>query len=247
MTIAFNQHSENTVSKPSIDEYQQLIYAISHNLGAPLRGIVNFSQLLQDSYASQLDDKAKRWLAFLNDEGLQAQAMIAGLLTHSRLSSEVLDKETINLSSLAEKIISLTLVPKVNTAECVELMPLPTIDGYYEHWFLLFEALITNALLYQKNAHKPLLKISYWSSDQEFVLRFEDNGIGVTEKNYAQIPLVFKRLHSAKEYPGIGMGLSYVKRILERQQGKLVMNRSALGGLQVDCYLPLNIRQITAL
>ncbi len=216
-------------------EYQALVYAVSHDLGAPLRGMHNFAKLLRENCTDCLDDQAKLWLDVVYKDSLKAQTMINGLLTYSRLESQPPPVEAINLNNMVENIIAGSLVSAVEAKNHVEVMPLPAIMGPYDHWYLLLKELITNGLLYQES-DLPKVRVSFIEAPSSDIIRIEDNGIGIAPDKISQVTQVFKRLHAETDYPGVGLGLSHAERILQQQHGFLDLSPSDMGGLQVDCH-----------
>lgn len=230
---------------------EELIRGIGHDVGAPARHIVHFSQMLSErDNETPLDDKHLRWLDMIHDSGKLIQSMLSGLSQLSRMSIVASNTELLDLGALFNK--QLAFHQEYTLAEGSQLetsLPetWPTIEGNKEHWQTLFSCLLENACKFQPNNTEHIVKISVSCTDDGSNLRFvlEDNGIGVRETQWENIPRPFKRLHSPDEYEGIGMGLAYCNFIAELNQAHLRFGTSKLGGLKVTYKQPkvLNFRE----
>ena len=228
--------------KPREDAVQKLVYGISHDLGAPLRAIVQFSRLLEQRLDQQLDDKARYWLRLIHDGGSRAQDMIDALLRYSRLSTRMSKPARFSLHDLALAVIDEQInrhrhaFPDCTEPDYAITSTLPQTIGVREHWHLLLSCIIENALLFQPKDqpnHIPRLQISCDCADGKVRIAIEDNGIGVAEDRLADITRPFLREQREEDYPGLGMGLSYCERIAQLHGAHLAFDLSSLGGLAV--------------
>ncbi len=222
---------------------QQLVYGLSHNMGAPLRGVIQFSQLLQNNLKEQLPEKEGHWLELIRQNGEQAQQMIDSLLFYSRLTSQS-EQTTFSLDAVINaqlKQIEKNLNINLQQVDINLSGNLPDICGYRYYWELLIYHLIHNALLYHPldSSHNRKLLISTYHSDEILHCCIEDNGLGVSENNWPQLTIPFKRMQSDQEYSGQGMGLTYCNRITQLQGGTLTFAHSSLGGLAVNYKIPV--------
>lgn len=217
---------------------QQLVYGISHSMGAPLRGITQFSKLLQQTATGRLEEKEKYWFELIQQNGETAQQMIDALLRYSRIATTADSEQDFSVKQLTESVIQ-QCVPGGATLEVDD--QLHTIRSYPAQWTLLLQELLRNAVLYQpqENQHRVVIRISWFADAEDLILRVEDNGIGVNEASLELITAPFKRLQSSDDYPGIGMGLAFCDRIAQLQNGRLQFSSSDLGGLKVDYRVPV--------
>ncbi|WP_444994663.1 sensor histidine kinase [Aliikangiella sp. IMCC44359] len=231
--------------KHSVEEYevQQIIYGITHDMGAPLRSVIRFSELLQVRLNERLDDKEKYWLELIKTGGEKAQAMVDSLLVYSRLAKSDLTIKRIELADLMlstfdkEKSKSLRCEPnkKIESNVCF-LGENVSFLGVLKHWHLFFSNIFENALLYQpKNDKNNTIKVSfgYHLKGTQLEVFVEDNGIGVSEIQKNDLVRPFMRGQSEQDYPGLGMGLTYCQRIARINGGEISFENSALGGLKV--------------
>lgn len=217
------------------NDSQQLIYGLTHDLAAPLRGISNFAMLISRKYGDQLDEKGKRWLDFLIDDGAKAEQMVKGLVEHAALLYEKGERETLNLNDICQEVIDANKLKIDKQSATVQVNKLPRVVAYKSHWLRIFQALIENSLKYQEADNEPHIYIS--SSEEKDMLHivFDDNGIGIPENRWDDVTSIFRRLHAETEYPGIGMGLADCQRVLEMNEGSIKFADSPLGGLRVIC------------
>lgn len=200
--------------------------------GAPLRGVAQFSKLLQKTATNKLNEQERYWFELVQMNGEQAQQMIAALLTYSRLYSQKQPDREFYLEGLVQSVLK-KLNPASVTISVDIADNIPSLMGCYEHWFILLEQLLQNAILYQPadSDHQPHIQISLSLKQDQLSLAVEDNGIGVTDSSLEDLTQPFKRLQLDKEFPGLGMGLTYCQRIAQLQDGHLVFTNSPSGGL----------------
>ena len=232
--------SSNESHVESKDPMQQLVYGISHDMGAPLRAVVQFSQLLEKRLDSRLDEKERYWLQLVQENGEKGQAMIEALLRYSRLNNP---HKNVNL--LLDDVVHSTIETCVRKCPLSEyacardikiISTLPEIQGCKDHWYLFFNCIISNALLYQpvkSENHTLKVRIHSEAKNGQTHITIEDNGIGVPESQRSDLTRPFMRGQSKEDYPGIGMGLCYCERIAQLHGGRLHFSDSQLGGLRV--------------
>jgi len=217
------------------NEFQRWVHALSHDMGAPLRAVVQFSLLLSRKMDSELDEKERYWLQLIHENGAVGQKMIEGLLTYSRLLTQYESQnEVVSLRdafSHAEKRVSAIVeVSKAN----VDFDALGgELRGNATLWQQYFFQILDNAIKFHNKSKDLEIRISSIQTTDSISIRIEDSGIGVDSSTYDDITLPFKRLLSSTEYPGMGMGLCYCKRIVELHGGEMLFQPSSLGGLAV--------------
>ncbi len=209
----------------SNQELDEFAYIASHDLKEPLRGIHNLSSFLIRDYEDKLDDEGKRKLSRLMDLSKRMSTLINDLLYYSRIGrSERAIQET-NLNDVIEDIRH--TLPSLDD-EHVHLdmpVPLPTIVCDTTRVTELFRNLISNAVKYNDSPEKRI-EIGWLEEKKgrkkEPVFTVKDNGIGIAEDMYDEIFRIFKRLHKPTAYGGgTGSGLTFVKKIVERHQGRI--------------------------
>lgn len=238
----------NVLDKQQTD-FQQFIYSLSHDMGAPLRAVVQFSQMLDSQLAEKLDPKERYWLELINQNGRRAQDMIEGLLAYSRLTTQKPFTSQFSFNEL------LSLVAKqvgANFKAQQAQFHFPTENHRYtgplEHWELFFHSVLKNALFYQPNTlgHTPQVVVEIDQADDKLTISIHDNGIGVDPSKFNELVKPYRRLNAEKEYPnGLGMGLTHCERIIDLLDGDLQFSQSHMGGLCVTCTVPNALADIS--
>jgi len=213
------------------NEFMDFTYTISHDLGTPLRAVVNFSKLLATQGEGTLNEKCTRYLQFVIEGGEKLQAMLTGLVHYSRLNTQGKPPETLEIgaiigqchASLKEKIADCKGTIRVHGT-------LPGITADPEQCFQLFLVLVDNALTYHAPGVAPEIHISAQDMGNAWQFSVEDNGIGIAPANAERVFEVFKRLHTDEEYPGTGMGLALARKIVGRHGGEIRIAAGKNGG-----------------
>lgn len=202
-------------------ELEQFAYVASHDLQEPLRMITSFMTKLETRYASQLDERGRKYIGFAADGANRMRQNILGLLQYSRVGKGDAAIEEIDLRIVMEEIC---LLHQTDINECgadIQVADLPVINNYMAPVVQLMNNLVSNALKYRKPDTAPVIRISARPIEGFWEIAVSDNGIGI-EKDYLQkIFVIFQRLHLKDQYEGTGIGLAVVKKIVENLGGKV--------------------------
>lgn len=218
---------------------EQLLYGISHDLGAPFRHVAQFSALLQDSASERLEEKEVRWLTMINQSAIKTQDLLKSLVGLSRLSTRLGEPSTIKLKSLLDDTLQRHKAQIISAkAEIHSSKHWPDMLGYQEHWETLLSCLIQNSLTFHKKDTNPQINIYCLDNERELELTIEDNGIGIVESQRKYVTRPFKKLNHPDDYPGIGVGLTYCAYIAQLNMATLAFHESSLGGLKVIFSIP---------
>jgi len=204
----------------SNEELQLFAYVASHDLQEPLRSIVSFSQLLDRRYRGRLDADADEYLGFIAEGGQRMQALIQDLLQVSRVSSAGGEFEPVDAGAVVIEVIRSLQVSIEETGAVVTVAPLPTVRSDPSQLRQVFANLIGNAIKY-RGERPPEIRISADPEGEFWRFAIADNGIGIEAEYFDRIFVIFQRLHTHDEYKGTGIGLSVVKRIVERHGGRV--------------------------
>ena len=229
------------------NEFNDFTYAVSHDLGAPLRAVVSFSRLLAEHYGKALDEKGMAYLQFVTEGGEKLQAMLAGLVELSRVNTRAKPPQPLETASLIGRCHD-TLKEKIaaSNAGIRVKCALPAVVADADQCFRLFLVLIDNALTYRTPDITPQVQISATDTGDIWMFQIEDNGIGISPAGTERAFQVFARLHADEEYPGIGMGLALAKKIVERHGGEIGIMPRKNGGTIVWFTLAKTLPETTA-
>ena len=202
-------------------ELEAFSYSVSHDLRAPLRHVDGFSQILLEDYGEKLDEEGRRYLQQVREASQQMAQLIDDLLNLSRVTRTELRKEPVDLSQMSEQIAeTLKKTEPDRKAEFVIERGLVT-EGDARLLRVLLDNLLGNAWKYA--GKKDLAKIEFGQTtrDGQTVYHVRDNGAGFDMTYVHKLFGVFQRLHPLSDFPGTGIGLGTVQRIVHRHGGQV--------------------------
>ena len=200
-------------------ELESFSYSVSHDLRAPLRSINGYSGILKKNYNATLDDEGKRVLNKIIERALKMNSLIDSLLDFSRLGRKELTKVSIDINMLVANAIEELKMEQLNKNLNWNIRELLPVKGDMELLKQVFLNLISNAIKYSSKKDKPEVEIGCELNHQEVTYYVKDNGAGFDMEYKNKLFGVFQRLHSVKEFEGIGIGLAIVQRIVVRHGG----------------------------
>ncbi|HEY0793027.1 MAG TPA: ATP-binding protein [Chthoniobacterales bacterium] len=200
-------------------DLEQFASVASHDLQEPLRAVAGCVQIFQRKYAGKLDAQGDELIGMIVDGTARMKALISGLLEYSR-AGQTQAKETIDTAVvLDEALANLTSAIHESKAEIIA-QKLPSLQFAKLQFMQVLQNLLGNALKYRGKA-PPQIRIEAAREGESWVFRVADNGIGFEAQFTDKVFAVFQRLHTREEYGGTGIGLSIVKKIVERRGGKI--------------------------
>lgn len=202
-------------------ELEAFTYSVSHDLRAPLRGIIGFTSILEEDYTSQLDDEAKRITAIIKNNASRMEYLIDDLLSFSRLGRQDIVKTGIHTLDMVNEVID--ELTRQHTGHPVEWLvhALPDIRGDVSLVRQVWINLISNAVKYSGKKEQPHVEIGSFEQDGQTVFFVKDNGAGFDNKYGEKLFKVFQRLHNMQEFEGIGVGLAIVEKVISKHGGKV--------------------------
>jgi light-regulated signal transduction histidine kinase (bacteriophytochrome) len=210
-------------------ELEQFAYVASHDLQEPLRMVVGYVQLLERRLADKLDADAREFMAYAVDGAMRMQVMIEDILAYSRVTTKAQPLAPVDsAAALQEALDRLAGQIKVTGAE-VDVQPLPTVMADRSQLVQLFQNLVGNAIKFCKD-RAPRVRVQAAHEAGRWRFSVTDNGIGIAPEYRAQLFVIFRRLHTQREYPGTGIGLAICKRIIERHGGEIGIDAAPGGG-----------------
>ncbi|MAF90560.1 MAG: hypothetical protein CL674_04740 [Bdellovibrionaceae bacterium] len=216
--------------KASNEELDQFAYIASHDLREPLRGMRNFSQFLVEDYSDRLDEEGISYLNTIQKLAGRLEKYLDSLLFFSRLGRQSNSYSEVDLKQLLLEIAE-TYTSTSNNQIQVEL------EGEFTKIYcdpvklqIIVGNLIQNAIRYNLNEVK-LIRLKYQSLPGNYhQFELADNGIGIEEEHFERIFTIFKRLHPRDEFEGgSGVGLTLVKKAVEKHGGEIRVKESVLG------------------
>lgn len=208
----------------SNQDLRDFVHVASHDLREPLRKISSFGEILADSLKDKLDDDQQENFDFMIDGANRMQQMVNDLLTYSRVTSKAKPFEEVDLDEVIKDLKELELASQLEeTNGVIEVPePLPVVFADRTQMHQLLHNLIGNGLKYHKKGFTPKIIVSANLIDDAGVrVEVKDNGIGIEKEYQDSVFVMFRRLHSVREYEGSGIGLSVCKKIVERHGGEI--------------------------
>ncbi len=193
-------------------ELEGFTYTVSHDLRAPLRAIMSTSRILLEEHAESLSSEATGELERQSAAAKRLGDLIDDLLKLARLARQPLVRESVDISELAVEVVADAPGPKAQVS--IEPGIIESADPKLVK--LLLQNLIENAYKFAMDRERPEIEIGRNEEDEIFV---RDHGIGFDEQYAERIFLPFERLHRETDYPGTGIGLANVRRIVDRHGG----------------------------
>lgn len=209
-------------------ELEAFSYSVSHDLRAPLRHIDGFAGLLTKRSSAQLDEQGRHYLSAISEAARQMGRLIDDLLGFSRMGRANFNRTQLNHDAIVAEVIRNGRYE--SRAIQWQISPLPPVNAdpamLRQVWFNLIE----NAVKYSGKNPQPRIEIGFRAahSDQPAAFYIRDNGVGFDMRYVAKLFGVFQRLHTPDEFPGTGVGLASVHRIIVRHGGR-VWAESELG------------------
>jgi signal transduction histidine kinase len=219
----------------SNQELEQFAYVASHDLQEPLRKVASFSQLLQQRYSGQLDERADQYIEFAVDGARRMQDLINDLLAFSRVGRLEQPHGDVDCGELVERVRA-DLASSIEESDTtIEAGPLPTVRGDAGLLRLVFQNLVGNAIKFRRDA-PPVVRISAERDDGFWQFRCEDNGIGIDAEYADRIFVIFQRLHPRSSYEGTGIGLAMCRKIVEYHGGRMWLDTEAAREGSAFCF-----------
>lgn len=208
-------------------ELDQFAYVASHDLKAPLRGIANLSQWIEEDLAESMGEESREQMRLLRGRVQRLEGLIDGILSYSRAGRAHGRVERIDTSALVAEVIEL-LAPAEHVTIDVQ-RPLPPVTAERVPLEQVFMNLIGNALKYAKR-ERTEVRISVEELEHAFRFRVSDNGPGIAPEFHARIWGLFQTLEARDKVEGSGVGLSVVKKIVESRGGQVSVESSEGAG-----------------
>ena len=221
----------------SNSELEQFAYVASHDLQEPLRKVASFCQLLQRRYAGRLDAKADEYIEHAVDGAKRMQALINDLLAFSRVGRTVQRRDPVSCAVLLAQAWANLTADVRRTHATIEVGELPVVLGEASLLTAVFQNLVNNALKFRAD-EPPRVTVSVRRDGDFWLFSFSDNGIGIEPEYAERIFVIFQRLHDKATYPGTGIGLAMVRKIIEYHGGRIWLDTTVTAGARFWFTLP---------
>ena len=204
------------------EELESFNYSVSHDLRAPLRALDGFSRVLEEDYGDVLDGTARGYLRRIRAGAERMGRLIDDLLRLSRLSRRPMQRQRVDLSALAERIVGELRMAEPQRRVEVRIQPGVMAEGDPGLLEIALENLFKNAWKATRGREEARIELGAGGADEGPEVFFvRDNGVGFDMRYSGKLFVPFGRLHSASEFDGTGIGLAIVQRIVHRHGGRI--------------------------
>lgn len=211
--------SANTALEAANKELEAFSYSISHDLRAPLRSILGYSDVILEDSSEGLNDVGKQALAVIKKNANRMNLLIDDLLKFSKLGAKDPVKTNVDTSAVVSEIMRQLTTDAPNVQWVVH-----GLSPVYADRVLLSQVwinLLSNAIKYSSKSPDPKIEVGTYARNNETVFFVKDNGVGFDMLYADKLFGVFQRLHHTEEFEGTGVGLSLVKRIINKHRGEV--------------------------
>ena len=200
-------------------ELESFSYSVSHDLRAPVRAVLGYTRAIEEDYGSLLGDEGRRLLTVVQSEASRMGDLIDDLLAFSRLGRQPIVNVLINMGSLARDVATDHEASAGVGRLTITVSDMPDVRGDRMLLRQVWVNLISNAVKYSSKTTRPVIQV--WSTQEptRIVYHVRDNGVGFDMAYADKLFGVFQRLHRSDEFPGTGVGLAIVMRIVQRHGG----------------------------
>ena len=205
-------------------ELEYFAYVASHDLQEPLRMVSSFLSQLEKKYNHVIDERGKQYIHFAVDGANRMKQLILDLLEFSRVGRTGETPQVVDLNKLVDEILIMLGKQIEEKGAIITAPPLPVISTFKTPVRQVFQNLISNSLKYQQKDVQPCVTISFTETNDHWQFSVADNGIGISDKYFEKIFVLFQRLHNKDEYSGTGIGLAVTKKIIENMGGEIWVN-----------------------
>lgn len=231
---------DRTTELESINrELEAFTHSVSHDLRAPLRHMVGYTELLQKNASSLLDAKSSQYTMTILDSAKRMGNLIDDLLAFSRVGRTEMQKTTVSLEQLVKEARSEVGPEAAGRDIAWTIGPLPAVYGDRSMLRLALVNLISNAVKFTRTRSQAQVEIGCTDGKADATVVFvRDNGVGFDMKYANKLFGVFQRLHRAEEFEGTGIGLANVQRIIHRHGGGVWAEGRVDGGATFSFSVP---------
>lgn len=233
----------NTQLKSRNTEMERFGFISSHDLKTPMLSIIGFSELLKEEVNMAGISEFDKPIDYILLSGRRMYGLVEDILEYSTLSQKIDQQpdEIIDLENLVNEVrIAMISVNRHKHTEIFFEGDVSKVRGNHNEINSIFQNLVGNGLHYNKS-EVPRVKIKANQEDDQLVIQFEDNGIGIPSEHRKNIFRMFNRLHNQQEYSGTGLGLAIVKNIVNKLEGEITLEDSHFGGTIFRIELPKKI------
>ncbi len=204
------------------EQLEAFAYSVSHDLRAPVRHIGGFARLLSEKNSESFDSESRRWLQNVQDSARGMGVMIDELLELSRLGRQKITRRPVDCDAMVRRVWESLLPEPAESRVALSTSLLPRAHADSTLVEQVWRNLLENAIKYSAIRRHPQVEVSSFERDDSTWYRVRDNGVGFDQRYADKLFGVFQRLHRPDEFPGTGVGLAIVHRIVAQHGGRVL-------------------------
>jgi PAS domain S-box-containing protein len=225
-----DMETRNAQLEAANEELRAFSYSVSHDLRAPLRAIDGFSLAVLEDYETKLDTEGKTYLQRIRVAAGRMGQLIDGMLNLARISRAGIVRESVDLSPLAEEIAAELQASQPQRKATIVIPPKLPVKGDRLLLRVVLENLLSNAWKFTSERPTTQIEVGMKANGRKTIHFVRDNGAGFDMQHADKLFGVFQRLHRENEFPGTGVGLATVQRIIHRHGGRIWAEAAPGGG-----------------
>ncbi len=202
-------------------ELESFSYSVSHDLRSPLRAIDGYAHIFEEDFAHVLDEEGLRLLNVIRTNSKKMGRLIDDLLAFSRLGRKAVEAAEVDMNALVDGVWNELQSGGEHSNSVFLKQPLPAAWGDASLLKQVLQNLLSNAAKYSSKQAQPQIEVSASVEPTEIIYSIRDNGVGFDMKYYHKLFGVFQRLHRDEDFPGTGVGLAIVERVIVRHGGRV--------------------------
>jgi PAS domain S-box-containing protein len=214
------REANDALSRSNAD-LQQFAYSASHDLQEPLRMVATYSEMLKREFGDKLGPDGVEYIGYTLQGALRMDRLLKDLRAYTLATTSSQEAVgDVDAGEILDKALADLGAAIMDSGATITRTSMPQVRLHEFQLEQIFQNLVGNAIRYRGSA-PPQILVSAIRQGQEWLFSVQDNGIGIDSQYKEQVFDLFKRLHSAAQYPGTGMGLAICKRIVERAKGRI--------------------------
>ncbi|MBI3898524.1 MAG: GAF domain-containing protein [Gammaproteobacteria bacterium] len=202
-------------------DLESFSYSVSHDLRAPLRVIDGFSSILAEDYTAKLDDEGRRVIGIIRRNSGKMGQLIDDLLLFSRLGRNPINTSEVDMRTIVDEVLADLQVQIAGPTPAIQINTILPVHGDRALLQQVWINLLSNAVKFSAGATEPTVTIASYPEGNEHIYYVRDNGAGFDMRYYQKLFNVFQRLHGSDDFPGTGVGLAIVQRVIARHGGRV--------------------------
>lgn len=195
-------------------------YSVSHDLRSPVRSVMGFAQIINKEHGHALNAELKELFTHIESSSKRMNAIIDDLLALAKCGKDKLHKTNVNMHNLFYGVWDNLLFSTAHKAT-LKMQEMPVVYADSSMLEQVVVNLLSNAIKYSSKKEKPEITVGCEEGAESYTFFVKDNGAGFDMKNYNRLFNAFQRLHSIGDFEGTGIGLTLIKRIVEKHGGEV--------------------------